>query len=382
VNDDPSAQPNLDLTDPGLDDPDLTDPDIDRPTDRPDLDHLRPDRIRIGSVGVFAGDWAWTPDAAGAMRIPVGFVGTLIDTWNGWAVFTCTRQVAEAIVADQQLQRDQYRQALTDQGVPDGELQTRVDQSMSKLTFDGDTIVADQRGLYDDPEAIECIEPDAQGLYVVMGWNWCWEAVDPADCDRIVGDLPAPGQQQQFAQLTHTPGMRLPHDRLRVRVLGQWAGATGLAFTAAVTLDGVPVATIHDHGDGTGIQLDADGSGWAGMAEYLAGCRLYGAPVDQRRLLVALVDEHYLSGATAQAHAEGATLVRLVDDAGNTRALRPVEPPRGWPARQELARALARESAGLGWPGCWQLWGGTGWTHLVAVGEQPDPPAPGSGEQD
>src|SRR5439155_10865187 len=79
VNDDPSAQPNLDLTDPGLDDRDLTDPDIDRPTDRPDLDHLRPDRIRIGSVGVFAGDWAWTPDAAGAMRIPVGFVGTLID---------------------------------------------------------------------------------------------------------------------------------------------------------------------------------------------------------------------------------------------------------------------------------------------------------------
>jgi hypothetical protein len=25
------------------------------------LDHLHPDRIRIGSVGVFAGDWAWTP---------------------------------------------------------------------------------------------------------------------------------------------------------------------------------------------------------------------------------------------------------------------------------------------------------------------------------
>ena len=154
MNDDPSAQPNLDLTD-----PDLDDPDIDRPTDRPDLDHLRPDRIRIGSVGVFAGDWAWTSDAAGAMRIPVGFVGTLIDRWNGWAVFTCTRQVAEAIVAD-------------------------------------------QRGLYDDPEAIERIEPDAQGLYVVMGWNWCWLPVDPADCDRIVGDLPAPGQQQQFAQLT------------------------------------------------------------------------------------------------------------------------------------------------------------------------------------
>jgi hypothetical protein len=77
VNDDHPAHPN-----PDLDDPDLDDPDIDRPTDRPDLDHLRPDRIRIGSVGVFAGDWAWTPDAAGAIRIPVGFVGTLIDTFS------------------------------------------------------------------------------------------------------------------------------------------------------------------------------------------------------------------------------------------------------------------------------------------------------------
>ncbi len=47
----------------------------------PNLDHLHPDRVRIGSVGVFAGDWAWTPDAEGAMRIPTGFVGTLIDTF-------------------------------------------------------------------------------------------------------------------------------------------------------------------------------------------------------------------------------------------------------------------------------------------------------------
>jgi hypothetical protein len=141
---------------------DLEHHDLEQPgLERRDLDHLHPDRIRIGSVGVFAGDWAWTPDADGAMRIQVGFVGTLIDTWNGWAVFTCTRQVAEAIVADQQRQRDRYRQDLTDQGVPDGELLTRVNESMSMLTFDGDTIVADQRGLYGDPEAIERIEPDA-----------------------------------------------------------------------------------------------------------------------------------------------------------------------------------------------------------------------------
>jgi hypothetical protein len=46
-----------------------------------DLDHLHPDQVRIGSVGVFSGDWAWTPADDGTMRIPVGFVGTLIDTF-------------------------------------------------------------------------------------------------------------------------------------------------------------------------------------------------------------------------------------------------------------------------------------------------------------
>src|SRR5689334_22816203 len=101
-----------DVKDPILDDPDhnesdrnesdrnsldLDDADSDDPTDRPELAHLRPDRIRIGTIGVFAGDWAWTPDAEGAMRIPVAFVGTLVDRWNGWAVFACTRQVAQAI---------------------------------------------------------------------------------------------------------------------------------------------------------------------------------------------------------------------------------------------------------------------------------------------
>ena len=177
--------------------------------------------------------------------------------------------------------------------------------------------------------------------------------------------------------------MRLPHDRLRLRVLGQRAADSGLACTAALTLDGVQIAIIHDRGDGTGAHLRAgdDGAGWPGMADYLAGCRRYGAPVDQRRLLDALVDEHYLSAAVAQANADGATLVRLVDDAGYTRALRPVRRPRGWPARQKLTRALASESARSGATGCWQLWGGTGWTHLVAVGDQPDPPAPASGEQ-
>ena len=46
---------------------------------------------------MFSGDWAWTIGADGTDRITVGYVGTLIDTWNGWAVFSCTRSVAAAI---------------------------------------------------------------------------------------------------------------------------------------------------------------------------------------------------------------------------------------------------------------------------------------------
>src|SRR5436305_554370 len=164
------------------DDPDgyssgLDDADPDDPTGRPEWDHLRPERIRIGSIGVFAGYWAWTPNAEGAMRIPVAFVGTLIDRWNGWAVFACTREVAQAIVADQQQQREQLRRDLAEQGVPEEDLDRRVDESMATLAFDGDTIVADQRVMSEDPEAIDRIGPRPDGRYVVMGWNWCWEAV-------------------------------------------------------------------------------------------------------------------------------------------------------------------------------------------------------------
>ncbi|WP_433493656.1 DUF4314 domain-containing protein [Micromonospora sp. CA-248089] len=157
-----------------------------------DMSHLAPDRVRLGGPGVFAGDWAWTPNGDGQMRIPVGFVGVLVDTWNGWAVFTCTRQVAEAIVADQQAARDRYRQQLAAEGVS-GERQERmVDESMARLWFDGDVIVADETRVHDDPDAIERISPDSDGRYVVMGRAWTWLPVHPYDCDRIAGDIPDP----------------------------------------------------------------------------------------------------------------------------------------------------------------------------------------------
>ncbi|MBQ1050825.1 DUF4314 domain-containing protein [Micromonospora sp. C51] len=161
------------------------------PTGR-DVSHLHPDRIRVGDVGVFSGEWARTTGPDGDDRIAVGFVGTLVDHWNGWAVFACTRDVAEAIVADQQRHRDQYRHRLREQGVPADDLDRQVDTALADLSFDGDVIVADQRALSDDPQAINRITPNGDGRYVVMGRSWCWEAVDPYACDRIVGDLPDP----------------------------------------------------------------------------------------------------------------------------------------------------------------------------------------------
>ncbi|MGC4815087.1 DUF4314 domain-containing protein [Micromonospora sp. DT228] len=155
-----------------------------------DVSHLHPEKVRVGDVGVFSGDWARTTGPDGGDRIAVGFVGTLIEHWNGWAVFSCTRAVAEAIVAEQQRHRDEYRDSLRGEGVSADELDRRVDAALADLSFDGDVIVADQRALADDPEAIERLTPDGDGRYVVMGRSWCWEAVDPYACDRIGGDLP------------------------------------------------------------------------------------------------------------------------------------------------------------------------------------------------
>ncbi|GAA0902897.1 DUF4314 domain-containing protein [Virgisporangium aurantiacum] len=50
-----------------------------------DLSHLHPDNVTFGSVAVFSGDW----NDAGVMAahpLTAGYVGTLIDRWNGWAV--------------------------------------------------------------------------------------------------------------------------------------------------------------------------------------------------------------------------------------------------------------------------------------------------------
>jgi hypothetical protein len=332
-----------------------------------DLSHLRPDRVRIGRVGVFSGDWACTTDEPA--RIAVGFVGTLIDRWNGWAVFSCTRQVAEAIVADQQRHRDQLRATLRGQGVPEPDLDRLVNEEMTDLRFDGDVIVADQRAQYDDPQAVERITPDRDGRYVVMGWNWCWEAVDPYACDRIVGDLPDPGREQEFEILRHTPGLRVPHTRLHLTNVRHQAVSDGPAFTATLILDGQPLGAVTDDGAGTTTLDPADlPETHDGLRGYLAACRRHGNPVSLPRLLRALADEHLLDRTVAQADADGGTPLRLVDDDGHTLALRTIAPaPAGMTALLELGRTLSHDAGQQ-----WQIWTGTSWFTLPGTPTRPD----------
>ncbi|GAA5200676.1 hypothetical protein GCM10023322_79030 [Rugosimonospora acidiphila] len=332
------------------------------PTGDPhDLRHLHPDELRLGSVGVFCGDWTWEPGQDGELHVPVGFVGTLIDTWNGWAVFTCTRQVAEAIVAEQERLRRDRRQDLVGRGVPTGDADQVVDGEWAILTFDGDVIVVDERGVHDDEQAIERIEPDQSGQYVVKGWSWCWQPVHPYDCDRVVGDLPTRDRQQRFVQLTHTPDMRVPHDRLTVGAM-PLAPTTDPTRVLELRLDGQPVATIGTNGTDLCLEVFDDPElsveAWRG---YVGGCRYRGAPAEQQRVLRALADEYEFEVLTAGAWAVGAVLLRLLDTDGITMRTyrvmpRPAHPTEHSALRDRLACLPVPDGAEQ-----WVVWTGSGW---------------------
>jgi hypothetical protein len=331
-----------------------------------DLSHLHPDQLRIGRAGVFAGEWRWTSDG-GPGRYRIAYSGTFIDRWNGWAVFSCTRQVAEAIVADNQADREQYRTELLGKGKTGADLDRALADAYTHLSFDGDIIVADQREQFEDPDAIERIGPDRDGQYVVMGWNWCWEAVDPADCEQIIGDLPALGEEQQYVLLRHTPGMRVPHDRLRAADAHRATTSTiGGPVTASLTFDGTVIAGLVNDGDGgdTRLLMPIGLNGWEGMAVYTAASRHRGEPVSEARLLDALIAEALLDQAIDRATTDGVALLRLIDDAGHTIALRLIpEAPRGWHGLRALGVSFAADSdttAGA----YWQIWTGTRWQSL------------------
>ncbi|MCW6004308.1 hypothetical protein K1W54_06895 [Micromonospora sp. CPCC 205371] len=299
------------------------------------------------------------------MRIPVGYAGTLIDRWNGWAVFTCTRTVAEAIVAEQQAQRDRLHADLIGQGRSPDDAAGGVNDAMGTMRFDEDTIIVDETAVYGDPDAVTRIEPDRDGRYVVMGGSWCWQAVDPHDCDRIVGDLPAPGDEQQFVELPHT-GMRVPHDRLRVTNLLMLPG-TPAASLATLALDDTPVAEARTSADGSDITKLSAAFGSNDWTRYVAGCRQHGLPVSEAGVLDALVIEFQVGQAARQAEADGGVLTRLVAADGSILRLRAVWPaPYDHSARRQLGQRLRLQDPHPRGH-LWQWWTGTAWHHLASV---------------
>lgn len=343
-----------------------------QPTGQPptDLSHLQPNRLRLGSVAVFAGDWAWTGNPP---RIPVGFVGTLIDRWNGWAVFRCTREVAEAIVADQHRLRAVERARLSAAGVTGEQLRRQVDESAPPMWFDGDLLICDETTTYGD-DAVGQQSPGDDGRYCVQGFHWCWTAVDPADCDRIAGVLPGPDEAQEFVYATHEP-LRMPHDRLTVASLDYLAPTlTGVAFRAALHLDAQPIGTIENAGRGgaTMFRPATAGFGRTQLDEFVAECRWRGQPVDEAQVLESLITEYETDCQIAASDAEGLALIVLRDGDGRIVAAEYGldKTQLGQAGLRDLARQLT-ESEARKYPQLtqfvWEIWTGRRWRLMDIV---------------
>jgi hypothetical protein len=208
------------------------------------IDHqvaqLTPDNVRVGGAGIFSGEWALTDDN----RYEAGYVGILHGHWNGWAVFTCSRDVAAAIVADHIRIRTEHLQRLLAAGHTAAEAGTRLAAQLPHLWWDGDSIVHDERGIIDDPDSIHRYPPDTDGRYTVAGGIWTWEAVPPSDCDRIHGTSPA--RDHPAPRCDGRPVPAGPHDDVFV------SDGLGLRCTVCGTVGNHDIVTNPSMaGDGT-----------------------------------------------------------------------------------------------------------------------------------
>ncbi|MEU4217184.1 hypothetical protein [Actinoplanes sp. NPDC026623] len=170
-----------------------------------------------------------------------------------------------------------------------------------------------------------------------------------------------PGEQQQFTPLIHTPGMQVAHDRFRLRLLRQWLAHSGVAYVAALLLDEHRIGTVGDDatGDGTDLLLN-DPAGAAAWTAYVAASRYHGRHITEQRLLEALADEMFMAAAVAVEAGMGNTLLRLVDDTGTTRVLRPIAAP---PSRDDIEQAITERTTS----GQWRIWTGHAWAALPAA---------------
>lgn len=338
------------------------------------LGYLNPEHLRLGSVGVFAGDWAYHDG-----RIPIGFVGVLIDRWNGWAVWSCTKDVAEAVVADQQRLQKTERLRARRGGATRRQSRKHLDQTLPYLYFDGDDVVVDER----DQDGRSRVCPDTDGQYVINGWAWTWTAVEPADCDSIAGQIPPYGRHQVYEILPHT-GLQVPHRRIAITAPASPHPAHHPAI-AELTLDGRPAATIHQATlrAYTVPRPNTDQFTTADWFAYVEACRDRGQPVGEERVIDALLVEAHTEHVIAEADAmfrrgllgRRPTVYRLVDhDQRPIITFADAPLPADATARSRLAEQLSsHDAARRSHPDAlrWQYWSGRHWQHLAYV---PTPP--------
>jgi hypothetical protein len=162
--------------------------------------------------------------------------------------------------------------------------------------------------------------------------------------------------------LRHTPGLQVSHDRLRVTCVARRHTHNGEAVTAHLAFDGLFVGTVENDGNGGLTELFSrnDLFGWQRMLAYRAASRQHGDPVDEDRLLDALVTEAELDQIIVRLR-PGATIARLLDAFGYALDTQPVAAvPRIQAAARLLAATLPPGRTGTSW----QIWSGGAWTDL------------------
>lgn len=106
---------------------------------------------------IISGEWLMPDHGA---TYSEAFVGEIVDRWSGGVVFLATREVADAIVAAQVKQVEQFGDAA------------------ETLTWDGDAL------LIIGPDGTERVDPDTDGRYRI-GW-WTWYEVQ---ADEVTGTI-------------------------------------------------------------------------------------------------------------------------------------------------------------------------------------------------
>lgn len=131
-----------------------------------------PYTLRPGAHAVFSGAWLrYLPNRRNRAhaRYYEGYRGVLHGLWNGGAEFTVDAATAHAIVATFDETAD------------------FVSSSWRTVVFDGEVLIV--RNPWSLGGGVTTLRP-AAGRYRI-GWGLPWCPVDPARCNRVVGDHPS-----------------------------------------------------------------------------------------------------------------------------------------------------------------------------------------------